>query len=70
MKYSKRIILINGQIFDFKEQREEPLSKNTIYIIRGEYKGPNDEKYGYIRNYYGEGTSFIYAGEIKEFIYE
>lgn len=50
-----------GKIIEFKN---EPLSNNEVILIEGEYKGENDEEYGYIRDYYKKGKSFLYRNEI------
>lgn len=56
----------NGFISKIIEVKREPISGNEIILIKGNYKGNKDEEYGYVRDYYKKGTSFVYRGEIKE----
>ena len=56
----------NGFISKIIEIKREPISGNEIILIKGNYKGNKDEEYGYVRDYYKKGTSFVYRGEIKE----
>lgn len=56
----------NGFISKIIEVKIEPISGNEIILIKGNYKGNKDEEYGYVRDYYKKGTSFVYRGEIKE----
>ena len=54
----------NGYISKIICFKSEPISNNEIILIKGKYKGNKDKEYGYVRDYYGKGTSFLYRGEI------
>lgn len=66
----QKIIMPDGEEYSYIETRMEPISGNIVYIVQGCYKGEKDELYGYIRDYYGAGTSFIYPSEARGVIYE
>lgn len=70
MTETQKVLLKDGSKFKLLTVKPEPLTGNIVYIIEGLYTGPNDEKYGYVRDYYGEGTSFVYPSEILGVIYE
>ena len=66
----QQVLLIDGSIRKLLTVKPDPLTGRIIYIIEGNYSGPRDKDYGYVRDYYGEGTSFVYPSEIKEYVYE
>lgn len=70
MTQKQKVILVNGDVAEVIKIMPEPLSGNMVYIIKGQYKGAKDEEHGYQRDYYGEGTGFVYPSEIREYIYE
>lgn len=68
LKIGSKVRLENGAIATIVNIMNEPLSSKIVYLIDKPYKGENDEKYGYDRQYYQKETWFIYAGEILELI--
>jgi hypothetical protein len=65
-KIKDRVKLINGTIATIVGIENEPISLNKVYLIDKQYKGKYDDKYGYNREYYKEGTRFVYLSEIVE----
>ena len=66
LKIKDRVRLINGIIATIVGIENEPISLNKVYLIDKQYKGKYDDKYSYNREYYKEGTWFIYPSEIAE----
>lgn len=66
LKIKDRVRLINGTIATIVGIENEPISLNKVYLIDKQYKGKYDDKYGYNREYYKEGTWFVYPSEIVE----
>ena len=66
LKINDKVRLINGTIATIIGIENEPISLNKIYLIDKQYKGKYDDKYGYNREYYKEGTWFVYPSEIIE----
>ena len=66
LKINDRVRLIDGTITTIVGIENEPISLNKIYLIDKQYKGKYDDKYGYNREYYKEGTWFVYPSEIVE----
>lgn len=66
LKIKDRVRLINGIIATIVGIENEPISLNKVYLIDKQYKGKYDDKYSYNREYYKEGTWFIYPSEIVE----
>lgn len=65
-KIKDRVKLINGTIATIVGIENEPISLNKVCLIDKQYKGKYDDKYGYNREYYKEGTWFVYLSEIVE----
>lgn len=70
MTETQYVLLIDGSKRRLLTVRAESLTGNIVYIVEGSYTGPNDKQYGYVRDYYGKNTSFVYPSEIKEYVYE
>lgn len=66
LKIKDKVRLINGTIAIIVGIKYEPISLNKVYLIDKQYKGKYDDKYGYNREYYKEGTWFVYLSEIVE----
>lgn len=66
LKIEDKVRLINGTIATIVGIKYEPISLNKVYLIDKQYKGKYDDKYGYNREYYKEGTWFVYLSEIVE----
>lgn len=66
LKIKDRVRLINGIIATIVGIENEPISLNKVYLIDKQYKGKYDDRYSYNREYYREGTWFIYPSEIVE----
>lgn len=65
--YNKGMIveLIDGTIANIVDIKNEPISHNIVYLIDKPFGTKYDEESGYKRQYYGEGTWFVYPSEIK-----
>ena len=70
MTETQYVLLMDGSKRKLLIVKAEPLTGHIVYIVEGSYIGPKDKQYGYVRDYYGKGTSFVYPSEIKERIYE
>ena len=66
LKIKDRVRLINGIIATIVGIENEPISLNKVYLIDKQYKGKYDDEYGYNREYYKNGTWFVYPSEIVE----
>lgn len=66
LKIKDRVRLIDGTITTIVGIENEPISLNKVYLIDKQYKGRYDDEYGYNREYYKEGTWFVYLSEIVE----
>lgn len=66
LKIKDKVRLIDGTIATIVDIKNEPISLNKVYLIDKQYKGKYDDKYSYNREYYKEGTWFIYPSEIVE----
>lgn len=66
LKIKDKVRLINGTIATIVGIKYEPISLNKVYLIDKQYKGKYDDKYCYNREYYKEGTWFVYLSEIVE----
>lgn len=66
LKIKDKVRLINETIATIIDIKNEPISLNKVYLIDKQYKGKYDDEYGYNREYYKEGTWFVYPSEIVE----
>lgn len=66
LKIKDRVRLISETIATIVDIKNEPISLNKVYLIDKQYKGKYDDEYGYNREYYKEGTWFVYLSEIVE----
>lgn len=66
LKIKDKVKLIDGTIATIVDIKNEPISLNKVYLIDKQYKGKYDDEYGYNREYYEEGTCFVYLSETLE----